>query len=102
MTLQAYLCAYTITYMKTAALFMNGRSQAVRLPAEFRFEGKQVYVSRDPRTGNVILSADPPASPWQAFMALRDGLGEVPEAASLLADRAQTSQTRDPFADWTE
>jgi hypothetical protein len=42
------------------------------------------------------------ASPWQAFMALRDGLGDVPEVASLLADRAQTSQTRDPFADWTE
>lgn len=88
--------------MKTAALFMNGRSQAVRLPAEFRFEGKQVYVSRDPRTGNVILSARPPAGPWQEFMALRDGLGEVPEVESLLTDRAQTSQTRDPFADWVE
>ncbi|BCU07691.1 antitoxin [Allochromatium tepidum] len=31
---------------QTAKLFMNGRSQAVRLPAEFRFEGKEVYIER--------------------------------------------------------
>ena len=34
-----------------AKLFRNGRSQAVRLPAEFRFEGTEVEVSRDPETG---------------------------------------------------
>lgn len=32
--------------MKTAKLFMNGRSQAVRLPREFRFEGTEVYIKR--------------------------------------------------------
>jgi len=41
---------------KTARLFMNGRSQAVRLPAEFRFEGKEVAIRRDEATGEVILS----------------------------------------------
>ena len=30
----------------TAKLFMHGRSQAVRLPKEFRFEGEEVRVSR--------------------------------------------------------
>ena len=30
----------------TAKLFMHGRSQAVRLPKEFRFEGSEVRVSR--------------------------------------------------------
>jgi antitoxin VapB len=30
----------------TAKLFMNGRSQAVRLPAEFRFEGTEVFIER--------------------------------------------------------
>jgi antitoxin VapB len=44
---------------KTAKLFMNGRSQAVRLPKEFRFEGKEVYVHREGE--QVILS--PKASP---------------------------------------
>jgi antitoxin VapB len=31
----------------TAKLFMHSRSQAVRLPKEFRFEGKEVRISRD-------------------------------------------------------
>ena len=38
--------------MKTAKLFQNGRSQGVRLPREFRFEGDQVYVKR---FGNGVL-----------------------------------------------
>lgn len=33
--------------MATAKLFSNGRSQAVRLPKEFRFEGKEVSVRRE-------------------------------------------------------
>ena len=41
---------------RTAKLFLNGRSQAVRLPSEFRFEGSEVFVRRDPATGDVILS----------------------------------------------
>jgi antitoxin VapB len=41
--------------MATAKLFMNGRSQAVRLPAEFRFDGAEVDVERDPATGGVLL-----------------------------------------------
>lgn len=40
--------------LKKASLFMNGRSQAVRLPKEFRFEGTHVFARKD---GNrVILS----------------------------------------------
>ena len=33
--------------MATAKLFSNGRSQAVRLPREFRFEGDEVSVRRE-------------------------------------------------------
>lgn len=33
--------------MKTAKLFKNGQSQAVRLPKEFRFEGDHVFVKRE-------------------------------------------------------
>ena len=32
--------------MKTAKLFQNGKSQAVRLPKEFRMAGKEVYIKR--------------------------------------------------------
>ena len=42
--------------VKVAKLFRNGGSQAVRLPAEFRFEGDEVYVRRDETTGDVTLS----------------------------------------------
>jgi antitoxin VapB len=38
--------------MTTAKLFQTGRSQAVRLPKEFRFEGKEVYIKR---VGNGVL-----------------------------------------------
>lgn len=48
-------------------LFRNGASQAVRLPAEFRFEGTEVYATRDERTGDVILSARPGSGSWRAF-----------------------------------
>lgn len=49
--------------MKTAKLFQNGQSQAVRLPKEFRFEGEQVYIQR---VGNAIVLL-PYAEPWEAL-----------------------------------
>jgi len=67
---------------RTAKLFRNGRSQAVRLPAEYRFEGSEVYIRRDPDTGDVILSRRPES--WQDFFELMKTI-EVPE--DFLADR---------------
>ena len=61
---------------RTAKLFRNGRSQAVRLPAEFRFEGSEVYVRRDPATGDVILSRKP--NSWADFFELMKTI-DVPE-----------------------
>jgi antitoxin VapB len=63
---------------KTAKLFVNGGSQAVRLPAEFRFEGSdEVYIRRDAVTGDVILSSRRAGTGWRDFFALRDQ-AEVP------------------------
>jgi antitoxin VapB len=42
-----------------ARVFRNGRSQAVRIPAEYRFTTEQVYIERDPATGALILSEKP-------------------------------------------
>jgi len=36
---------------RTTKLFTTGRSQAVRLPLESRFQGKEVFICRDPETG---------------------------------------------------
>jgi len=60
------------TMSRTAKLFRNGRSQAVRLPVEFRFDGEEVYIRRDSSTGDVILSRRPAS--WQEFFRLIDGL----------------------------
>ena len=49
--------------MKTAKLFQNGQSQAVRLPKEFRFEGSQVYIQR---VGSAVVLL-PYAEPWEAL-----------------------------------
>ena len=51
--------------MAKAKLFKTGGSQAVRLPAEFRFEGSEVDIRRDPVTGNVVLSE--PIASWDAY-----------------------------------
>lgn len=48
---------------RVARIFRNGRSQAVPLPAEFRFHAKQVFVSKEGE--RVILSPRP--SSWEAF-----------------------------------
>ena len=84
----------------TAKLFATGGSQAVRLPAEFRFEDTtQVYIRRDESTGDVILSTRAPVD-WRSFMQLREQLGPVPE--DFVADREQGEQQRDPFEGWKE
>ena len=68
--------------LRTAKLFRNGRSQAVRLPADYRFEGSEVYIRRDPASGDVILSRRPES--WQDFFELMKTI-DVPE--DFLADR---------------
>jgi len=61
---------------RTAKLFRNGRSQAVRLPSDFRFEGNEVYIRQDSKTGDIILSRRPDS--WESFFKLTEQLG-VPE-----------------------
>lgn len=76
---------------QTAKLFMNGRSQAVRLPAEFRFEGKEVYIERE---GDRVILRPKPAN-WDDYFARPP---VVPD--DFLADRNDTPpQDREWFHD---
>jgi antitoxin VapB len=50
---------------KVAKLFINGRSQAVRLPQEFRFTGTQVRVTRQGR-GVLLEPLSPTVDDWFA------------------------------------
>jgi antitoxin VapB len=89
------------TGTKTAKLFRNGRSQAVRLPAEFRFEGKEVLIRRDEQTGDVILSAGKKKKEtWRDFLELAARLrAEAPEEfEGFMEDRPyHPPRERDPF-----
>ena len=50
---------------RTAKIFMNNRSQAVRLPKEFQFNAREVFIRKE---GNdVILSPRP--SNWSSYLA---------------------------------
>lgn len=66
--------------METAKLFMNGRSQAVRLPKEYRFDGDEVYIKKV--GGAVILI--PYQTPWNTLL---DSLKLF--SADFLEDREQ-------------
>lgn len=52
-----------MTKIKPAKVFKSGNSQAVRLPAEFRIDAKEVYVKRN--GGNLILM--PREDVWNVF-----------------------------------
>ncbi len=84
---------------QTAKLFTNGRSQAVRLPAAYRFDTKEVFIRQDPETGDVILSRKP--SPWDDFFAAIKGT-DVPADFLGEAERDQEPGERDPFKGWRE
>lgn len=55
--------------MVVARVFKNGRSQAIRLPKEFRVESDEVYLKRTPEGFLVI-----PRDPWDVF---REGVAEL-------------------------
>lgn len=69
----------------TAKIFQTGRSQAVRLPAAFRFDTREVYVRRDEATGDVILSRRPAG--WDELLAAIAHAQCSPQSQDFLADR---------------
>lgn len=80
-----------------AKLFVNGRSQAVRLPSAFRFDVKEVFVRKDPETGDVILSRRP--DDWREFRELL-ALTPAPEDFLSVTERHETlaASERDPLS----
>ncbi len=67
--------------VKTAKLFWNGRSQAVRLPKEFRFQGEEVLIRR---VGAAVI-LEPASQDWAWLDAIQSTFTE-----DFLADRQQT------------
>ncbi len=68
-----------------AKLFLNGRSQAVRLPVEFRFSAEEVYIRQDKETGDVILSERPESDRfWSSYFSRSEDAADD-EARDFLA-----------------
>jgi antitoxin VapB len=75
--------------MKTAKIFQNGQSQAVRLPKEFRFKDDHVYVKK---SGNVVMLI-PAKDSWESLF---DSLDKFSD--DFMTERKQPKgQTRDIF-----
>jgi antitoxin VapB len=88
-----YIMIYIMLYIRgggsmakaeKAKVFMTGRSQAVRIPAEYRFTTDEVYIRRDPQSGDLILSEAPGG--WDEIFAALDKAGFPND---FLADRDQ-------------
>ena len=71
--------------MKTAKLFRNGQSQAVRLPKEFRFEGDFVYVKK---SGNAIILL-PARGSWDSLLQSLEKFSE-----DFMAEREQPASPK--------
>ena len=80
--------------LQTAKVFVTGRSQAVRLPLEFRFDVAEVFIRRDVLTGDVVLSRKP--SDWQGLL---DAVAQNKDE-DVLIERRPAQSRRDPFEGW--
>jgi antitoxin VapB len=76
--------------MNTAKLFTNGKSQAVRLPKEYRFAGSDVYIRK---LGEVVYLF-PKESAWEVFM---NGLNGFSDDFMAEGRHQGEEQVRDPL-----
>jgi antitoxin VapB len=74
----------------TAKLFMTGRSQAVRLPKDYRFEGTEVFIKR---MGNAVVLL-PQKAGWEI---LTKSLDEFEPGLRLERDQPSRDQKRPPL-----
>lgn len=74
--------------MKKAKIFKNGQSEAIRLPKEFRFNAKEVFIHK---IGNAVIIL-PKDNPWKNFI---ESLGEFSD--DFMSERQQptVSQKRE-------
>ena len=75
---------------RTAKVFQNGRSQAIRIPKDFRVDSREVYIEK---VGDTLLIRPKPQSRWGEFFALLDQT----DTADFLSDRVQPPLDRREF-----
>lgn len=85
-----------MTASLSSRVFMNGNSQAVRIPAEFRLSTDQVQISRTPE-GDLIIHPCPPQHGQALFEALAGFDPEFVQQLERLRLEKQTMQEREPL-----
>lgn len=76
--------------MKKAKIFTNGRSQAVRLPKEFRFSDNEVFIEK---TGNIVKLI-PVNNSWDIF---KESLYEFDSNFDIQRDQSELQNREDIF-----
>ena len=76
--------------MKTAKLFKNGQSQAVRLPKEFRMKGNEVYIKK---LGDAVVLL-PIENSWQPLI---DSLNKFEKGFKIERNQPAENQKREEF-----
>ena len=79
--------------MDTAKIFINGRSQAVRLPKAYRFEGDEVYIKKTPE-GALLISKE--ISPWDVW---EENLMKHDEPFMAKRNQPESNQQREGLDD---
>jgi antitoxin VapB len=77
--------------MDTAKLFTNGRSQAVRLPKEYRFEGTEVFIKK---VGHAVVLI-PSTQSWQTLV---DSLDQFSGDFMESREQPEAQERESPFA----
>ncbi len=77
--------------MDTAKLFINGRSQAVRLPKEYRFDGTEVYIKR---VGDTVVLI-PMTESWKTLI---DSLDQFSDDFMENREQPESQERELPFA----
>jgi antitoxin VapB len=85
---------------QSTTIFDDGQGQAVRIPDDFKFDAKEVWIRRDERTGEVILI---PRISWDQIFARLD-TADIPNDFLTPEDRNQGPSQERPelFEDWIE
>jgi len=76
--------------MKTAKIFQNGRSQAIRLPKEYQFKGSEVYIQKH---GDAVLLF-PHEKAWEIFI---EGINEFSDDFMATGREQEQNQERESF-----
>ncbi len=87
--------------LPTAKVFTTGNSQAVRLPKAFRVNTREMWITKNEVTGEIVLRPKDDDQRRRNLETLFRMIEEEPFAEDFIPDRPIT-ESRNPLAEWAE